>query len=98
MNRILGVKRVFEAISFMHIYGESNTQADQLSKEALSLQEGSLAEKEFSDGVLISQTLKCLFFNFWSRSIVFMLTDMMRASFLRLFRMFIFYFCMGKSL
>jgi ribonuclease HI len=54
MNQFLEVKEKFEDISFSHVFREFNSIADQLSKEALLLQEGLLYEQEFRGGTLIS--------------------------------------------
>lgn len=52
--RVLEVKQHFDFISFTHIYREFNTKADSLSKDALSLQEGSLLLQEFKGHDLLA--------------------------------------------
>jgi hypothetical protein len=42
MEHIRELSNTIHKISFDHIYGEFNTQADALSKDTLSLQEGIL--------------------------------------------------------
>jgi len=47
--------------SFTHIYREANSQADKLSKESLSMQEGMFAELDFKDNLLVLESLKSIF-------------------------------------
>jgi hypothetical protein len=56
MSRVVEIKRRFEAISSLHIYWEFNIKANQLSKEALYLQEGIITIQEFRDGALVSES------------------------------------------
>ena len=58
--RVLEVKLQFEFISFSHIYREFNSKADTLSKDALSLQEGTLLAQEFRAD-LLSENLCSIF-------------------------------------
>jgi ribonuclease HI len=54
-------KKKFEDIYFSHIYEEFNSLADQLSKEALLMQEGLLTEHEFMEGSQVSASERFLF-------------------------------------
>jgi hypothetical protein len=54
MNQFLEVKEKFKDISFSYVFREFNSIANQLSKEAILLQEGLLYEQEFRGGTLIS--------------------------------------------
>ena len=51
MERVLEKISHFEQISFAHIYRDFNHKVDQLSKEALGLQEGILLENEVRDNI-----------------------------------------------
>jgi hypothetical protein len=48
-NRIMENKIVFEEVSFAHVYREFNHKVDQLSKEALILEEVFLLVHEIKD-------------------------------------------------
>jgi hypothetical protein len=61
MNQFLEAKEKFEDISFSRVFREFNSIADQLSKEALLLQQGLLDEQEFRGGALISASEWTLF-------------------------------------
>jgi hypothetical protein len=61
MVKTLEVKMQFEEVSFAHIYRKFNSNADHLSKEAILLQEGFLAEQEFRENVLFAESGKSLF-------------------------------------
>jgi hypothetical protein len=61
ISRVVDIKRGIEAISFLHIYREFNTKVDQLSKGALSLQEGIITVQEFGDGALVSDSASSFF-------------------------------------
>ena len=49
MNKNSEVKVKFSEISLSHIYINFSGQADKLSKEAFSVQEGLLSEQEFKE-------------------------------------------------
>jgi len=48
------VMEFFEWISFTHVFIDLNSQVDELSKQALILQEGSETKHEFRGGALQS--------------------------------------------
>jgi hypothetical protein len=50
MMQCLQVKESYETLYFSHTYREINSMANQLSKEALLLQKGTLYEQEFKEG------------------------------------------------
>ena len=60
-ERIDALKSSFLTINFSHIYREHNSSADALSKEALSLNMGTLSFLEFLDGEKIGCTTIQLF-------------------------------------
>lgn len=49
LDRIMEKKLIFEEVSFAHVYREFNHKVDQLSKEALILEEGCLLGLEIKD-------------------------------------------------
>ena len=55
------LKSSFLTINFSHIYREHNSSVDTLSKEALSLDMGTLSCLEFIDGEKIGSTTIRLF-------------------------------------
>jgi ribonuclease HI len=61
MELCLEKKKIFEEISFSHVYREFNYKADKLSKEALILQEGHLIEQEFRDNIPLDENPKVTF-------------------------------------
>jgi len=55
------MNQVLEVISISHVYQEFNIIVDQLSKEALLLQDGYFSEQEFGGGTQVSTFDKALF-------------------------------------
>ena len=49
MNQVMEVIATFEFIFLTHIYKELNTHVDSLSKETLTLQEGTLVVHEYKE-------------------------------------------------
>ena len=52
-DRIIEAKASFRSISFQHIYREHNSNADGLSKEALSIELGKFSFIKFLEGEAI---------------------------------------------
>ena len=50
VKRLIGL---FNNLSFQHIYKDFNSLVDDLSKQAIGIEEGSITWEELSDGVLI---------------------------------------------
>ena len=53
------VKTLFQRISFQHIFRESNSEVDLLSKKGLLLSDGLIDEWELSDGSLAPLGRSC---------------------------------------
>lgn len=61
MHRVLEVKNQFDFISFTHTYKELNSKEHLLSKDALSLQEGSLEAQDFMGEELCVESFASFF-------------------------------------
>jgi hypothetical protein len=61
VERIVGLRALFEDISFAHIYRNFNHKAYQLSKEALRLEEGVLNVQEYRDSIPLVVEVLTLF-------------------------------------
>ena len=60
LGRVRRLMGLFPHLTLQHIYWEFNTQADDLSKQAIGIGVGSITWEEFSDGVLIDYGLLTL--------------------------------------
>ena len=61
MNQVKEVISTFELIFLTHIYKEFNTHVDSLSKENMTLQEGTLVVHDYKETLSFSELQKTLY-------------------------------------
>lgn len=61
MDRIQKLKGEIEELTYIHIYTEFNHRADNLSKQAITVQEGVLIEQVTKDNTTLPAVQKLLF-------------------------------------